>query len=207
MPLFKTSCRPASSFVALAIASLIALAAAAAPGLAQQSEARPAAPAEPPEEAAPSTATAMTGERLIELLGKLDPEAQRDGNGLQFSIGDRVHILIFDSDADRMRLMSPIAEAEILGPELMQRIMQANFDSALDARYALAQGIVWSVFVHPLSSLDEAFLASALGQVHTAAETFGTTFSSGMLTYGGGDSQARIEELIEALEKLANPTL
>ncbi|MFN2334376.1 MAG: hypothetical protein ABR550_08130, partial [Wenzhouxiangellaceae bacterium] len=166
---------------------------------------QPEAPVEPPEKSSPSAT--MTGERLIALLGSLDPEAQRNGNGLQFSIGDRVHILIFDPEADRMRLMSPIAEAEILGPELMQRILQANFDSALDARYALAQGIVWSVFVHPLSTLNEDFLASALGQVHSAAETFGTTFSSGMLTYGGGDSQARIDELIEALEKLTNPTL
>jgi len=88
----------------------------------------------------------------------------------------------------------------------MYRMLQANYDSALDARYATAQGLIWSVFVHPLSSLAEEFLASAIGQVHTAAETFGTTFSSGELIYGGGDSQEQLEELQEALERMLNPT-
>jgi len=33
--------------------------------------------------------------------------------------------------------------------------MQANFDSALDARYAIAKGKLWSAFIHPLSELNE----------------------------------------------------
>ncbi len=31
--------------------------------------------------------------------------------------------------------------------------MQANFDTALDARYAIAKGALWSTFIHPLSDL------------------------------------------------------
>lgn len=154
-----------------------------------------------PEQAAP----AMSGERLQELIRQLDPEAQIDANSVQFRIGDRQQIAIYDSEADRMRLMSPIAEVEILDENLMYRILQANYDSALDARYATANGVIWSVFVHPLSSLGEEFLASAIGQVHTAAENFGTTFSSGELIFGGGDSQEQLEELQEALERLRDP--
>ena len=102
--------------------------------------------------------------------------------------------------------MTPVASVEVLDGDLLYRMLQANYDSALDARYAIAQGLVWSVFIHPLSNLDEAFLASAIRQVHTAAETFGTTFTSGELIYGGGDSDERIDELERALRDMLNPT-
>ncbi len=148
----------------------------------------------------------MSGERLAELIELLDPEAVVEGNSVRFSIGERIHIAVWDSAANRMRLMSPIAEVGMLGEALMFRMLQANYDSALDARYATAQGLVWSVFVHPLSNLDEEFLVSAIRQVHIAAETFGSTFSSGELIYGGGDSQEQLEELEQALDRLLSPT-
>lgn len=164
---------------------------------------------EPPEEPAPESlpaSPAMTATRMAELLRIIDPDAQRDGNTVRFVIGERAHILIFDEDADRMRLMTPIAPVDVLSQGLMYRMLQANYDSALDVRYATAQRMIWSVFVHPLSSLAEEFLVSAIRQVHIAAETFGTTFSSGEMIYGGGDSQEQLEELEEALDRLLNPT-
>jgi len=149
---------------------------------------------------------AMTGERLGQLLLLVDPDAEIEGNSVRFAIAERPHFAIFDEASDRMRLMSPIAPVDVLDEALMYRMLQANYDSVLDARYGTAQNLVWSVFVHPLSSLNEGFLASALRQVHTSAETFGTTFSSGELVYGGGDSQKELEELEEALRELTNPT-
>ncbi len=163
-----------------------------------QTESEPDAPA--------PASQPMSGERLAELIGKLDPEVVQNGNSLQFSIGERPHFAVWDSSADRMRLLSPIGEVDMLGEALMFRMLQANYDSVLDARYAVAQGLVWSVFVHPLSSLEEKFLASAISQVHMAAETFGSTFSSGELIFGGGDSQEQLDELEEALNRLLNPT-
>ncbi len=158
------------------------------------------------EEAERSAPAPMSGERLAELIGHLDPEAVVESNSVQFSIGDRAHFAVWDSAANRMRLMSPVAEIGMLSEALMFRMLQANYDSALDARYATAQGLVWSVFIHPLSSLDEEFLGSAIRQVHIAAETFGSTFSSGELIYGGGDSQEQLDELEKALDRLLNPT-
>lgn len=162
-------------------------------------------PGEPTPESVPAS-PAMTAARMAELLRIIDPDAQRDGNTVRFVIGERAHVLVFDEDADRMRLMAPIASVEALSEGLMYRMLQANYDSALDVRYATAQGLIWSVFVHPLSSLAEEFLVSAIRQVHIAAETFGTTFSSGEMIYGGGDSQEQLEELEEALDRLLNPT-
>ena len=45
------------------------------------------------------------------------------------------------------------------------------------------------VFIHPLGSLSERDFFSGLAQVITLAKTFGTTCSSGALSYGDGDSR------------------
>jgi hypothetical protein len=76
-------------------------------------------------------------------------------------------------------------------------MLQANFDTALDARYSVAKGVLWSLYLHPLESLsDEQFLAS-LGQVVNLAASFGTSYSSGGLSFGGGDSSELIQELLD----------
>lgn len=46
-----------------------------------------------------------------------------------------------------MRVMIPINAADVLPPEELLRLMQANFDSALDARYAIANELLWGVFI------------------------------------------------------------
>ena len=51
--------------------------------------------------------------------------------------------MIADPRADRMRAMVPIRSADALEQDELLRLMQANFDSALDARYAVAQGRLW----------------------------------------------------------------
>ncbi|GAB4196910.1 MAG: hypothetical protein Tsb002_30590 [Wenzhouxiangellaceae bacterium] len=159
-----------------------------------------------PEADAAGPAAAMTGERLAELIGLIDAEAQVESNVLQFRFRQRQMVLIYDSAADRMRLMSPIAEASVLDESLMYRMLQANYDAVLDPRYAVARDIVWSAYIHPLAALSDAQFASAVVQVYTAAETFGTTFSSGGIVFGGGDSQEQNQRLLEELNKLLNPT-
>jgi len=149
---------------------------------------------------------AMTPDRMLELARRIDSEASNEGNTIQFKLLGRTHIFIHDAQADRMRLISPIAQADILNEALMYRLLQANYDSALDARYAVANDIVWSVFIHPLSSLSDEQVISAVSQVHTTAETFGSTFSSGALIFEGGDSQPLLEELEEALQDILQPT-
>ncbi len=67
--------------------------------------------------------------------------------------------------------------------------MQANFDSALDARYCIAKDILWAVFIHPLSELSDEEFISGLAQTINLAATYGSTFSSGALVFQGGDSQ------------------
>ena len=162
------------------------------------------------QEAAPDAAPARegtSGEHLVSLVARIDPEYQRQGNGVQFSVRDRPVLLVFDENAGRMRVFSPIAQVGILDASLMQRMLQANFDSALDARYAIANEIVWSVFLHPLATLDDELFANGIAQVVVAAETFGTTFTSGAIVYGGGDSNEENRKLLEHLNKLMKPEI
>lgn len=65
------------------------------------------------------------------------------------------------------------------------RVLEANFHSALDARYATSDGVLYAAFIHPLSPLTEAEVRSAVAQVASLVRSFGTTYSSGELVYGG----------------------
>lgn len=146
-------------------------------------------------------------DQMDEVITALDAEAERNGNNWQFTVEERMMIAVTDTSAGRMRVITPIAPVDALPEEALMRLMQANFDTALDARYAVGQGLVWGAFIHPLDSLTTRDFASGVLQTHTLAETFGTTFSSGALNYGGGDSGAiideQLKELLEELEKRA----
>lgn len=145
----------------------------------------------------------MTGQYLSDLIVRIDASAEVSGNSVGFSVAERDVFLVYDEAADRMRVLTPVAPVGDFPPETYPRLLQANYDAVLDARYAMANDIVWSVFIHPLSSLTEDDFLSAVAQVVTAAETFGTSYTSGALIFGGGDSQAIHDDLLKALEEAA----
>ncbi len=143
----------------------------------------------------------MTAERLGELIRGIDEDAEASGPIWAFRVADLEVTVIYDVNADRMRIIIPIGPAENIPKEELVRVMQANFDSALDARYAIANGMLWGTFVHPLSELsDEEFLVG-LGETANVVLTYGTTYSSGLLIFGGGDSAEMRRNLIEELRK------
>ncbi|MEN8238986.1 MAG: type III secretion system chaperone [Actinomycetota bacterium] len=144
----------------------------------------------------------MTVDRLGALIRNVDENAVQSSNSWVLTVAGLETIVVYDIDADRMRIMIPVGPAEAIALEELIRLMQANFDSALDARYAIAQGALWSVFIHPLSTLtDEEFLVG-LGQTANVVLSYGTSYSSGVFIFGSGDS-AEIERqrLIEELKK------
>ncbi|MBO9444259.1 hypothetical protein [Ruegeria sp. R14_0] len=148
----------------------------------------------------------MTYERLGKIIFALDPEAQPFGPGFELKVGDVTVLVVTDTNADRMRAMVAIRNAEGLSPDDLQRMMQANFDSTLDARYALANGTLWAAFIHPLSRLNKEQLISGLAQTVNIANTYGTLYTGGAAEFGGGDSQdlqrALIEELLKKGEEI-----
>lgn len=133
-------------------------------------------------------------EHLDAFVRRVDPGAERVGPGWRLTLaGARVEV-IADADHDRMRIVVPVAQADSLEEAMLRRLLQANFDTALDARYAIAAGVLWSTFLHPLGSLGEAQFRSGVVQCVTLARTYGTTFQSGVLTFDGGDSGKLLEE-------------
>jgi len=198
----------------LAFAACLALLASAAPALSQDNapaqdsgplddfsdlasdQSEEAAPLAPPD-IEPERRAAI--ERIAEVIEALDPDAQRQANNWQFAIDEVQILVVTDPVNDRMRILTPVSLAEALPEEALMRLLQANFDTALDARYAVAQELVWGTFIHPLESLTTREFASGVLQTKSLADTFGTTFSSGLLSYGGGDSSAIIEQQVEEL--------
>jgi len=143
----------------------------------------------------------MTAESLKKLLLQFDSEAKEQGNAIQFTLLERDLMMVFDEKADRMRVVTPIANAGLLDEALMERMLQANFDAVLDVRYAVANNLVWVVYIHKLSTVTQDDFLSGIAQAVTAAETFGTSYTSGAMVFGGGDSNAIHEDLIKKLEE------
>lgn len=151
---------------------------------------------ENPESVPETVSSAM---RLLEIVVAIDEEALLSSNGATFTIDDTIVTLVFDVTADRMRLFSQIRESDGLSEVQLHRLMQANFDTALDARYAVAQGQLWSTFIHRMTTLAQDDFVSALAQTVTLVKTYGTTYSSGALSFGGGDSTAEIQKLLDQI--------
>jgi len=141
----------------------------------------------------------MTLPRMAEIVLALDPDAQISGLGFSLVIDDIPVLIVTDLGANRMRAMVPIRSADTMTPEEMQRVMQANFDSALDARYAVAQGQLWGVYLHPFKELERDQFISGVAQTVNVAKSYGSLYSSGAGQFGGGDSGDLQRELIERL--------
>ena len=110
----------------------------------------------------------------------------RGGKGQWQFVLDAVPMaLLTDVEHDRMRIIAPIIQENKLTSEERKKMLEANFHTALDARYATTHGIVYAAYIHPLSPLREDQIRSALHQVAQLAKTFGTTYSSGALVFLG----------------------
>lgn len=141
----------------------------------------------------------MTLERMAEILLDVDPETTLTPNGFELILEDIPVLIVVAPGADRMRALVPIASVEDVTPEEMLRMMQANFDTALDGRYAVAQGRVWGVYVHPLAALEREQFLSGIAQTVNLARTYGTLYTGGANVFGRGDSAEIYQNLFEDL--------
>ena len=142
----------------------------------------------------------MTAERLKELITQEADSVQSQNNMVQFKFNDALLLCIYDENANRMRIISPIVERSALEEKDLLNILVANFHSALDVRYALSDEIIWSVYHHPLKQLSDEQVVDAIQQVYAAALTFGNTFSSTGMVFPGNTK--RVEKQKDSLRKL-----
>jgi hypothetical protein len=128
----------------------------------------------------------MDNGRLQTLIEGLSEEIEGEAGYWSFTVASRQVIVVTDEAADRMRIMTPVAEDDQLSAAQVRTLLEANFDRALDARYAIARGYVWSAFIHPLTELTEAEFVEGVGQVVTLADNYGTSYTSTDLVFQGG---------------------
>ena len=127
----------------------------------------------------------MTQDRLHQIISTNAENVKIEGNVVEFYYDNVDLYCISDTAADRMRIISPIADVSELESEEIVIALAANFHSVLDPRYAIGDQVLYAAFVHPLSPLTEKQLISAIRQVATANRTFGTTYTSGELVFPG----------------------
>ena len=138
------------------------------------------------DSAQPKSTTPMTNDRLDGLIRQTSKTVKGEAGYWQIKIGGRDVLVITDARHNRMRIMSPVAGQDQLDKAELIRLLEANFASALDSKYALRDGTLWSVFTHPLAELtDEQFL-DCMAQVANLADNFGRSYASSNLTFGGG---------------------
>ena len=124
----------------------------------------------------------MSPERLEAILQNEVTDLQTQEGMWQFTLENRTMAVLVNEENDRMRIVTPIISADQLTAQQIQNILVANYHTTLDARYAIMNdGVLVSVFTHPLSSLQEDDFRAALYQVVRLAANFGTTYSSGDL--------------------------
>ncbi len=139
----------------------------------------------------------MTNEKLQDIYTSVSNSIQGNPGAWQFFIKEIPLLSITDTNHNRMRIMSPIADSNSLSDELIKAALVANFHTALDVKYAVSDGILWSVFIHPLKELSEPQVKDAVSQVYHAHINFGTSFASTALAFPGrvsGDNEVNEQE-------------
>lgn len=128
----------------------------------------------------------MTEEKLDEIIRKEAHEVKGKLGNWTMSYGDSPLVIISHAEANRMRIFAPVIEGKDMERGDMEKMLEANFHSALDAKYCLYEGMVISVYTHPLKELTESQMIDAMRQVVVLAATYGTTYSSTDMIFGGG---------------------
>jgi len=128
----------------------------------------------------------MDNEQLGRLIRDTATKVIDDRPGFwKFELGEAPVFVITDESHNRMRIMSPIVELDSLAREVMEVLLAANFDRALDARYCANDNVLWSAFLHPLAELRSHQFLDALSQVVNLSKNFGTSYTSSDIVFGG----------------------
>ena len=132
-----------------------------------------------------SAYAAMTNIRLNDLIRQISQEVTGEVGYWKFNIEGRDMLVITDEVNNRMRIMSSVVSQDQLDAAEFTRLLEANFSSALDAKYALRDQMLWSVFTHPLAQLHEEQFVDCVAQVANLANNFGSSYASSNLIFGG----------------------
>lgn len=141
----------------------------------------------------PSENTVMTQAKIKTIISEIAEEVEEENGNLTFYYNGATLALLSDTSANRMRIVTPVIEATQLTQEQIISTLISNYHLALDARYAIGDGVLYSVYIHPLAELTETQLVSAVRQVATLRDTFGNGYTSGELSFGVQAEEERLD--------------
>ncbi|MCB1746520.1 MAG: hypothetical protein H6977_02725 [Gammaproteobacteria bacterium] len=139
----------------------------------------------------PPTAPALDLAGLAALLERLDVEAIGGAGQWRAVVGGRAVMVLADPSHGRLRIQAHVTAADALDEALLRRVLEADFATALEARYAIGGTTLWSLYSADLAALDAAGCAAALGQVANLAASFGREYASGLGPDGRPDASPR----------------
>tara|TARA_R110002095_G_scaffold75012_1_gene63965 strand:- start:16 stop:426 length:411 start_codon:yes stop_codon:yes gene_type:complete len=127
---------------------------------------------------------ALNAQSITQLIDEVSTLLETGEGCWKIEYGKRILFLIVDEEHDRVRLMTPIMKEDDLEEDDLWDVMEANFDRSLDARYAIGDGVLWSLYLHPLTGLSRNQFLSGMDQVVTLANNFGGSFCSSDIIFG-----------------------
>jgi hypothetical protein len=146
----------------------------------------------------------MTVDELAALLADETEDFERRISHWQFAFFDVPMACLIDEAHDRMRIIAAIGDAEQIDERTKDSMLAANFHTALDARYGVSHGMVFSAFIHPLGSLEPELVRSALEQVASLVHTFGSHYTGGTLEFVTGREDEDLDDEQEDDERNLN---
>ncbi len=126
----------------------------------------------------------MSNKKIEKALKKVSQELEGESGNWQILYNDFPLFVLTDESSNRMRIFTPIIEEMELKVGQMKRMLEANFHSALDAKYSLYEGFVIGIYTHPLEELGENQMVDALKQVVNLSKNFGTSYTSTDMMFG-----------------------
>ena len=107
----------------------------------------------------------MNNSRMKKLLENESQITEGVPGNWQVLYNGRLLLVVTDESNNRMRIFSPVIAEDEMKMGEMRKMLEANFHSALDAKYSLYEGYAISVFTHPLKELTDEQFVDALQQV------------------------------------------
>jgi len=131
----------------------------------------------------------MSNEKMHKILLREAEEVEGKQGNWQVLYKERPVIIITDENFNRMRIISPVQEVTKMKDGEFKLLLESNFDKALDAKYAIYDGVLWSTFTHPLGELTVEQFKDAMKQVVTLSKTYGTTYTSTDFVFGTANNE------------------
>ncbi|MFK8004754.1 MAG: hypothetical protein AB8H03_00220 [Saprospiraceae bacterium] len=141
-----------------------------------------------------SSSDGMNNKKMEAIFKSEADELEGELGNWQMNYGGSLVLVLTDEKNNRMRIFTPVVEKTKLKEGQLEKMLEANFHSALDSKYSLYNGYVISVFTHPLKELGKDQLIDAMRQVVILSRTFGDTYSSTGLIFGGGTEEEEEKE-------------